>query len=398
MIVVPNDSITVTLGVGSGPYQKTLAMSLLRAGMLKRVMSSGLHLEMQDPTPDGSLRVVERFSWFGHANRVFWGIKRRLPESLQPRPPVMLMARLTDRLWSKRIPPCTIFHGWMGLSLACLLKAKGQGTITLLENPARHPRHWHQAGVEECERFGIAPRERSTTLPAPLIRRMEQEFELCDRIVLPSTLSQRSFTECGLGRKTVVVKPAVDTDLFAPRPLEERSCFRACFVGRVELAKGAGYLLQAWRRLALPNAELVLVGDVKPEMRSLLRTYADATVRTLGVLPARALTQRYRESDLFVFPSVNEGLAQVLLEAMSSGLPVVASDHSGADDLVTEGKDGFIVPVRDVDRLAEAILWCYQHRNETIAMGLAAREKIESQFTLAHYDQRLITLYKSLVT
>jgi len=398
MIIVPNHSITITLGVGSGPYQKTLALSLLRAGMLKRVMSSGLYLEMQDPTPDGNLQVVERFSWFGHANRVFWGIRRRLPQKLRPSPPVMLMARLTDRLWSERIPPCTIFHGWMGLSLACLRKAKGQGTITLLENPARHPRHWHQAGVEECKRFGIAPRERSTILPPRLIRRMEQEFELCDRIVVPSTLSLRSFTECGLGHKTVVVKSAVDTELFAPGPVDKSTLFRVCFVGRVELAKGAGYLLQAWRRLALPNAELVLVGDVKPEMGSLLRTYSDSTLRTLGVLAPPAVTQQYRESDLFVFPSVNEGLAQVLLEAMSSGLPVVASDHSGADDLVTEGKDGFIVPVRDVERLAEAILWCYQHRDETRAMGQAARAKIESQFTLEHYNQRMIELYKSLAT
>jgi glycosyltransferase involved in cell wall biosynthesis len=195
-----------------------------------------------------------------------------------------------------------------------------------------------------------------------------------------------------------VVKPAVDTEYFAPRPLEERSLFRACFVGRVELAKGAGYLLQAWRRLALPNAELVLVGDVKPEMHSVLRMYADSTVRTVGILPPQLLKQRYRKSDLFVFPSVNEGLAQVLLEAMSSGLPVIASDHSGAADVVTEGKDGFIVPVRDVDRMAEAILWCYQHRNEALAMGRAARAKIESQFTLAHYNQRLIELYKSLAT
>ena len=390
-------SVSVTLGVGSGPYQKTLASSLLRAGMLKRVMTSGLYLEMRDPMPDGTLRVVERFSMLGHANRVFWGIRRRLPRKLRPRPPIMLMTRLADRLWSDRLPPCTIFHGWMGLSLACFEKAKERGTITLLENPARHPRHWHQAGVEECKRFGIAPRERSTTLPAPLIRRMEREFELCDRIVVPSTLSHRSFTECGLGHKTVVVNPAVDTEMFAPSPLpRERSLFRACFVGRVELAKGAGYLLQAWKRLSLPNAELVLVGNVMPEMDSLLRAYADSSVRLRGFLSLPELTACYRESDLFAFPSVNEGLAQVLLEAMASGLPLVASDYSGAADLITHGKEGFIFPVRDVDRLAEAILWCYQHCDETQAMGRAARAKIESQFTLEHYNQRQIALYRSL--
>jgi glycosyltransferase involved in cell wall biosynthesis len=81
---------------------------------------------------------------------------------------------------------------------------------------------------------------------------------------------------------------------------------------------------------------------------------------------------------------------------MASGLPVVASDLSGASDCVTEGKEGLIVPARDVDRLADAILWCYQHREETRAMGLAARTKIENQFTLEHYNRRVIALYRSL--
>ncbi len=131
-------------------------------------------------------------------------------------------------------------------------------------------------------------------------------------------------------------------------------------------------------------------------MNSLLRTHADSTVRTLGFLSPQELAERYRDSNLFVFPSVNEGLAQVLLEAMASGLAVVASDMSGADDCVTEEKEGFIVPARNVDRLAEAILWCYHHPVETRAMGLAARARIESQFTLDHYNQRQIALYRSL--
>jgi glycosyltransferase involved in cell wall biosynthesis len=275
--------------------------------------------------------------------------------------------------------------------------AKRQGAVTLVENAARHPRHWHEAGVDECRRFGINPRERSTKLPSSLIRRIEREYELCDRIIVPSTLAHRSLAEFGLGDKTIVVTPGVDTDFFSPRSrAQEHHLFRACFVGRVELAKGAGYLLQAWKRIDLPSAELVLVGDVKPEMNSLLRMYAGSNVRTTGVLRPKELAEIYRESDLFVFPSVNEGLAQVLFEAMSSGLPVLASDHSGADDLVTEGKEGFIVPARDVDRLAEGISWCYHHRDDLRLMGIAAREKVESQFTLEHYNQRQIAVYRSL--
>jgi glycosyltransferase involved in cell wall biosynthesis len=394
---MPQGPISVTLGIGSAPYQKTLAASLLRAGMLRRVLNSGLYLEIQDPGPDGSLQTIKRFPFNRQVIRVFWGTWRRLPRKLRLRPPIMVNVLLADHFWSDWIPPCSIFHGWMGLSLASLRSAKQKGAMTVLENAGRHPRHWHQAGVEECLRFGIKPRERSTTLPSLLIRRMKREFELCDRVVVPSTIAYRSFAEFGMEHKTVIVPTGVDTNAFSPRPRQEnRDVFRACFVGRVELAKGAGYLLQAWKRLALPNAELLLVGEVKPEMNALLRTHADSSIRMTGIVPPQKLAEHYRESDVFVFPSVNEGLAQVLLEAMSSGLPVIASDYSGAVDCVTDGKEGFVIPVRDVDRLAEAILWCYQHRDETRAMGIAARAKIETQFTLEHYNQRQIALYRDL--
>ena len=392
------DSVSVTLAVGSAPWQKTLALSLLQARMLRRVLGSGPYLEVLDPNGDGgSLEAVKRFPIYGAVNRVMWGTWKRLPRKWRPPSPVMATVLLQERLCSRWIPPCSVFHGWMGQSLASLTVAKRQGASTLIENAGRHPGDFHRAPDEECDRFNIKRSERSPLLPVALIRRMEREYELCDRIVVPSTVARESFAKFGLGAKAVVVFPGVDEQFFSPLlQSERRTKFRVCFTGRIELAKGAGYLLQAWKRLALPDAELVLAGEIRPEMKSLLQTYADSSVRTTGFLSANELLKHYRESDLFVFPSVNEGLAQVLLEAMASGLPVVASDLSGAGDCVTEGVEGFVTPVRDVERLAEAILWCYQHRGETQTMGRAARARIEKQFTLSHYNQRMIALYRSV--
>src|SRR6202050_302273 len=394
---MPQDAVSVTLAAGSAAYQKTLVASLLQSGLLRRFLMSGPYLEIQDPGSDGSLRVIKRFPLNRRINQLCWGLWRRLPEALRPPQPAMITALLADRLRSRWVPPCTIFHGWMGMSLATLQVAKRQGALTLIENAGRHPQHWHQATQEEYDRFHIPPKQRQPLLSPRMIRRMEREYELCDRIAVPSSLAYRSFAEFGLGHKTTVVLLGADTQLFSPQPRSEPArLFRACFVGRVELAKGVGYLLQAWKRLGLPNAELVLVGEVKPEMNSVLRSHADSTVRMTGILPHDQVAAQDRKSDIFIMPSVNEGLAQVMLEAMASGLPVVASDLSGADDCVTEGKEGFIVPARNVDRLAEAILWCYQHPDEICAMGLAARARIESQFTLDHYNQRQIALYRSL--
>jgi glycosyltransferase involved in cell wall biosynthesis len=392
------DSVSVTLAVGAAPWQKTLATSLLRAGMLRRILSSGPYLEIQDPDGEDSLKEIKRFSLNRAVNRLAWGAWRRLPKNLRFGSPVMVTVLMADQLWSQWMPPCSVFHGWMGQSLACLRAAKKVGAMTLIENAGRHPGHFHRASWEECDRFSVPQKDRSPLLPVPLIRRMEREYEICDAIAVPSTVARESFAEFGYAKKTVVIFPGVDHQYFSPRPAKTvNAVFRTCFVGRVELAKGAGYLLKAWKRLGLANAELVLAGEIRPEMKALLKTHADSSVRTVGVLTALELAELYRSSDLFAFPSVNEGLAQVLLEAMASGLPVVASEFSGATDCVAEGKEGFIVPARDVDRLAEAILWCYQHRDETRAMGGAARARVESEFTLDHYSQRMIALYRQVV-
>jgi len=394
------DNVTVTLAVGAAPWQKTLAASLLAAGMLRRLLTSNPYLEIQDPNGNGSLQEIKRFPLNRIVNGVLWGAWRSLPKGWRPSSPVMVTVLMRDELWSHWIPPCSVFHGWMGQSLASLPAAKRQGARTLVENAGRHPGHFHRAPLEECERFEIKSSQYSPLLPTALIRRMEREYEICDRIVVPSNLARGSFAEFGLADKTTMIFPGVDEQLFSPRPQpaepQGKRLFRVCFAGRLELSKGAGYLLQAWKKLGLANAELVLAGEVRPEMKELLETHADSSVRATGFLSVQKLVELYRESDLFVFPSVNEGLAQVLLEAMATGLPVVATELSGACDCVSEGKEGFIVPARDVERTAEAIQWCYEHGDETRAMGRAARARIERQFTLEHYNQRMIALYREI--
>jgi glycosyltransferase involved in cell wall biosynthesis len=164
----------------------------------------------------------------------------------------------------------------------------------------------------------------------------------------------------------------------------------------VEIAKGLPYLLQAWKKLDLPNAELVLVGEVADEMRSFMDQWALPNVRLTGFVPAGAVAEWYRRSHLLVFPSVNEGLARAIFEAMASGLPVVATDLSGAEDCITSGIEGSVVAARNVDALAESMLWHYENADASAAMGRAARARIEREFTLEHYVERALEMYRSV--
>ena len=261
-----------------------------------------------------------------------------------------------------------------------------------------HPRDWQNAVLRECETWRVRPRDCRAVLPETLIRRMEEEFAIADFVVVPSAIAAKSFERPGLAGKTIVVHAGIDPEVFKPMdPAGPRKTFRVCFAGRVELAKGVVYLLQAWKKLSLRDAELVLVGEVAAEMRPLIDEYAIASVRLEGYLPANRLAEAYGGADVFAFPSVNEGLARVLLEAMASGLPVVATNCSGAADCVTPGVDGTVIPARDVDALAEALLWHYENRDATRAMGRAAQAKIGAQFTVPHYVQRIIRAYQLVV-
>jgi len=394
----PN-SLKVTLCLGSQTFQKSLAAALMQRGMLARVLSFGPDIEILEPDGAGNLKLLRKYTHTRTVNRFLWGGWKRLPGSNHSRTlPVVVVAAYADWLGSKWVPSGDIFHCWAGTCFASLRAAKKRGAITMLESPSMHTRDWQKSVLEECEACGVRSIDCRSILPEPLMRRMEREYHRGDFIVVPSAVARESFERAGLRGKAIVVNAGVDHNFFTPptmpRPPE---IFRVCYSGRVEIAKGVVYLLQAWNQLGLSNAELVIIGDVAPEMAAFVRRYALPNVRFTGFVPVDQLARWYRESNLFAFPSSNEGLARVLFEAMASGLPVIATKSSGAEDCVTPGEDGTIVPIRDVDALAEAILWHFQNREATATMGRAARRKIEQQFTVAHYEQRMIQVYRSVI-
>lgn len=391
-------SISVTLCVASARYQKSLPTALLQHGMLHRVMRFGSDLEVFEPDGHGSLKLLRRFPLYRSVDRLLYAGRKLLPGTGISQLTSVTTCWFADRLQSKYVSPSSIVHGWSGVCLACLGTAKSQGAITIVENPTLHLQRWQDEVMAECRQFGINPRNCRAVLPTLLVRRAQREYELCDKIIVLSSVARRSFEQLGYADKTVVVWPGVDHLFFSPpvKPASPPSSFRVCYAGRVEVAKGIGYLLQAWKRLRLHRAELLLVGEVRPEMKPLFREYASANIKLAGLLPPEAVVERYRQSSVFIFPSANEGMGMVMLEAMACGLPVIATEKTGALDCVTDGKEGFVVPARNVDALADAILWCYQHPEETMAMGRAARTRVERQFTLSHYEDRQIAMYRSL--
>jgi glycosyltransferase involved in cell wall biosynthesis len=103
-----------------------------------------------------------------------------------------------------------------------------------------------------------------------------------------------------------------------------------------------------------------MTGGVRDDIKPVLARYRDLPIEWSPGLPHAQLAERLHSADVFVLPSLEEGLARTALEAMACGLPVVLTPHCGANDFVKPGISGEIAPVRDAKSTAEAILKCWE--------------------------------------
>ncbi|BAI76870.1 glycosyltransferase (plasmid) [Azospirillum sp. B510] len=159
---------------------------------------------------------------------------------------------------------------------------------------------------------------------------------------------------------------------------------RLLAVGRLVAQKGIDVLIDALARPELAGVELDVVGD--GGWRTALEEQAArlglaGRVRLHGWLDRAVLAGLYRTVDIFVLPSRDEGMPNVVLEAMASGLPVVASAVAGARDLVVEGETGFLVPPEQPDALAGALLRLTADPMARRALGDRGRRRVEEHFS-----------------
>jgi phosphatidylinositol alpha-mannosyltransferase len=171
-------------------------------------------------------------------------------------------------------------------------------------------------------------------------------------------------------------------------------------VGRFYPRKGVPILLRALPRIAaaVPGVRLLIVGGGPrgPWYRMLARR-APCEVRFLGELPREDVPRAYRTADVFVAPSTgSESFGIVHLEAMASGVPIVASDIEGYREVLDPGREALLFPNRDADGLADAVIRVLQDRELARTMAATGRRKAE-QYSWAEIARRLEALYLELV-
>jgi glycosyltransferase involved in cell wall biosynthesis len=293
-------------------------------------------------------------------------------------------------VWARKyIEPCDLLHGWNNYSLHSMRRARTLGAKTIIERGSAHPRTQQRILTEEWARFGLKyPRTANA-----LIEKQLQEYAEADFITVPSDFVYSSMVEEGVPASKLIKLPyGVDLQTFEPEPKPD-DVFRVFFAGMLSLQKGVYYLLEAWRQLNLPNAELVLAGTFRPNFEKIFAQYASEAT-CLGWVDYWRICSEYARASVFVLPSLQEGSAKVIYEAMACARPVIVTTHCGS--VARDGVDGFVVQPRDVEALKEKLLYFYENREATIQMGRAARERA-LEFSTERYGDALIKIYRRIV-
>jgi glycosyltransferase involved in cell wall biosynthesis len=256
-------------------------------------------------------------------------------------------------------------------------------------------------------------------------------LQLADRHINPSLAMEKTYRQDSLlPLKSVKIPNGIDTERFRPLPEKEKDEIKkrlgyspqdriVLYVGTIRREKGIDLLLEAWDLVLreVPQALLVIIGPLCPVCSKLKAADKDFIelirpkigffvqgknvhllqnkknrIQFLGVVDQ--VERYYQIAELFAFPSRREGMPNVVMEAMASGVPVVANDiEEITGELIQSEQEGTIVPIENAKAFAEAIIDLLNQPKTRQQFSLAARKKMEENFSPTKFIERYYELF-----
>lgn len=280
-----------------------------------------------------------------------------------------------DRWLRTKIEPCDALIAISGAGLTAGPKVQSRGGKFICDRGSTHQRFQDEVLAEEHRRWNVP----YITPATHIVRREEAIYAIADAITVPSDVARRSFLTQGIAAEKVHVIPyGVRLDKFTPGEARSTETFEVLFAGQISLRKGIPYLLEAFAQLRHPNKHLTLAGTVQDDIRQLLTKLSTERVTFVGSLPQTELAAHMARSHVLALASVEEGLALVQGQALACGCPVVATAATGAEDLFTDGVEGFVIPDRDTAALASRLKQLADDRALRERMSAAALERVKT--------------------
>lgn len=312
-----------------------------------------------------------------------------------------LMQPVYFKLWEKsaikHFRPAGILHLIsQGAGVQLVRTAHDRGSKVICEAVNTHPENRLEVIAGETERW-----ELGTPRKALYGREKGQieEAHAADLLLTPSSIVAQSYRSRGVLTEVRKIPYAANVQRFKPQPRSSAprgEPLKVICVGRIGLRKGQLYLLEAARALGRTVA-LTLVGTVDPLLYRHLQRHADS-FQHFERVPHADMPDLLARHDVFVCPSLEEGLAVSICEAMAMGLCVIATEESGATEILEHSVSGYIVASRSVDALSEALQALAVDRELTRSVGEAAIHRARETVNWQSYSKRLSDIYAELLS
>jgi glycosyltransferase involved in cell wall biosynthesis len=294
-----------------------------------------------------------------------------------------------------QLAPPSLVVAFTTFGLATLRAMRKMGVPTVTECGSCHIEFRRQLRREERDRVGL-PAEDLSDRRAALARELE-EYEAADHIAVPSAVAAKSFIDSGVpAAKLLEIPYGVDIAAFRPDPYAPPSGFRVLVVGNMGIEKGTHHVVEALEQLPGRGIELICAGAMDPWMHLRLQNSHNVTWRFVGRLSPSELAREYRRASVLCLPSLHEGMSLTVLEALASGLPVIISENTGYSNIITDGREGFVVPIRDPAGIAARIATLQDDEDLRADMGVHAR-RLAEDYSWAAYGSRLERAYRQLM-
>jgi glycosyltransferase involved in cell wall biosynthesis len=290
-------------------------------------------------------------------------------------------------------------YGYEDMARDTFRLARESGWTTFYDLPIAHWQTSQRLLREEAQRWPEwEPTLVGTRDSRAKLDRKTEELELAEVVLCPSQFVLDSLPEAARATKTCVVAefgspPAAKIVVTDGSDGDERP-LRVLFAGSMTQRKGLADLFAAMNLLRRNDVELIVMGAPIAPLDFYRKQFAG--FRFEPPRPHGEVLQLMRDCDVFVLPSIVEGRALVQQEALACGLPLIVTPNAGGEDLIDEGRTGFLVPIRSAEAIAAKIAWFADHRDALPSMRKAARAKA-AEYTWQRYGEKVVATVRTVL-
>lgn len=370
-----------------GPGSSLGLMARMGAFLPKKWQSQGLKRLLGRRENSLPQDKITAFNYFGFSYS--WALRQARDAAAREQVNLQYSQRFCELILKKQLPGADFVYAYRSAALPLFHAAHQRGMTAILEQAIAPASLMYPLLSEELRRWeGWEPERSDSGVSQLWIELEQQEWAAADAIISPSDFVAQGLASLGVPLSKIHLLPyAVELVRFAVirQEWDGRRPLRVLFLGSVTLRKGPQYLHQALEQLKSAKIEARMVGGVA--IQAPYRQEIQKQAQLTGLVPRNEILEHYQWADLFVFPTIFEGSATVIYEALAAGLPVITTPNAGS--VVRDGIDGFIVPIRDSEALAEKIE-LLSHNPDLLAWMSGNAKKRSQEFSWERYKKRLI--------